>query len=54
MSVSISVICDHPVITKYFYWGEYQGLKISAKPSTQQQLKNSHNLTSSYKEVRKL
>ena len=21
MSVSMSVICDHPVITKYFYWG---------------------------------
>ena len=22
MSVSMSVICDHPVITKYFYWGK--------------------------------
>ena len=42
--------CDHQI----FLLGEYQGLKISPTPSTQQQLKNSHNLTSSYKEVRKL
>jgi len=42
--------CDHQI----FLLGEYRWLKISPKPSTQQQHKNSHTLTSSYKEVRKL
>ena len=42
--------CDHQI----FLLGEYRWLKISPKPSTQQQHTNSHNLTSSYKEVKKL